>query len=547
MDALLGIDVEEVAKEAKKPEESGAAGTSSDGDNSIAPVEFSSQVVEALAKAEAERMLPGASEADRKAKEKDIAERMNKIVENARKMSDTKMEQEGKAGLDREMNKLSLVLMPDSGISKEDQKKMKEKVFGPNSFYVTSIQSLNNLRAVSMIVNLNSPSASSPELLQGSILVRGNLRAERSEVFDLVCKNLQKEFGDTYTAIMVTDPEEQEEDPRGGPRVAFQITSTAMIQPQKTATWQYGLAALLGVFTLATCFQLGLVANVSALPQEVIDFVQQPEALKGVVPIEVEDYDPIPYFLSALPIALAVLGQQTVHEVAHRVVASTKKIKLGAPILLPNAQVGCFGAITQLKSLVRNRTDLFDVAAAGPAAGAAVSAALFVAGLALSQGNSEGLLPVPAGLLQGSLALGSVAHLVLGDALNTTSTISVHPLLIAGWCGLVSSALNCLPVGCLDGGRITMAAFGRNLLSLTSFFTYVGLGLGFLGSSLALPFGVFVLICQRNPEKNLQDTVSPPSNSRQVAAAVMISTAILILLPMLPGSETLGAGGGLNL
>jgi len=48
------------------------------------------------------------------------------------------------------------------------------------------------------------------------------------------------------------------------------------------------------------------------------------------------------------------------------------------------------------------------------------------------------------------------------------------------------------------------AAFGRNLLSLSSFFTYVGLGLGFLGSSLALPFGVFVLICQRNPEKNLQ-------------------------------------------
>lgn len=45
----------------------------------------------------------------------------------------------------------------------------------------------------------------------------------------------------------------------------------------------------------------------------------------------------------------------------------------------------------------------------------------------------------------------------------------------------------------------------------------------------------------------LQDTVSPPSNSRQVAAAVIISTAILILLPMLPGSETLGAGGGLNL
>lgn len=60
--------------------------------------------------------------------------------------------------------------------------------------------------------------------------------------------------------------------------------------------------------------------------QEVIDFVQQPENLKGAVPIEVEDYDPIPYFLSALPITLAVLGAQSAHEVAHRVVASSKKV-----------------------------------------------------------------------------------------------------------------------------------------------------------------------------------------------------------------------------
>ena len=48
----------------------------SDSDSKSGSVEFSSQVVEALAKAEAERMMPGASEADRKAKEKDIADRM---------------------------------------------------------------------------------------------------------------------------------------------------------------------------------------------------------------------------------------------------------------------------------------------------------------------------------------------------------------------------------------------------------------------------------------------------------------------------------------
>lgn len=33
------------------------------------------------------------------------------------------------------------------------------------------------------------------------------------------------------------------------------------------------------------------------------------------------------------------------------------------------------------------------------------------------------------------------------------ATVPIHPLVIAGWCGLTTSAFNMLPVGCLDGGR----------------------------------------------------------------------------------------------
>lgn len=85
----------------------------------------------------------------------------------------------------------------------------------------------------------------------------------------LRCENLPTlaDSGDAYTAIMVTDPEAEDEDPRGGPRVAFQITSSAIIQPAKTSGWQWGLAFVLGVLTIATAFQLGLVANVSMLPK----------------------------------------------------------------------------------------------------------------------------------------------------------------------------------------------------------------------------------------------------------------------------------------
>lgn len=64
--------------------------------------------------------------------------------------------------------------------------------------------------------------------------------------------------------------------------------------------------------------------------------------------------------------------------------ALVMQIKLGPPLFVPNGQVGTFGALSQIKSLVRNRTDLFDLGFSRPAAAAAVSAAVFLVGLVLS-------------------------------------------------------------------------------------------------------------------------------------------------------------------
>ncbi len=63
---------------------------------------------------------------------------------------------------------------------------------------------------------------------------------------------------------------------------------------------------------------------------------------------------------------------------------------------------------------------------------------------------------MPGALFQGSLALGSIVQGALGVA-RAGGTLAVHPFLIAGWAGLVSTALNLLPVGSIDGGRITQA------------------------------------------------------------------------------------------
>ena len=146
-------------------------------------------------------------------------------------------------------------------------------------------------------------------------------------------------------------------------------------------------------------------------------------------------------------------------------------------------------------------------------------------------------------MFRGVLCLCTGTVLALGPDALSEPVWAIGPLVIAGWCGLLTNALNLLPVGCLDGGRMVQAAYGRQALSLASFFTYVGLGLGLLGSSLSLPFGLYVLICQRSAERYIQDSVTPVSSGKQSATAVAVLTAVLVLLPMAPEvAQSVGVG-----
>lgn len=155
---------------------------------------------------------------------------------------------------------------------------------------------------------------------------------------------------------------------------------------------------------------------------------------------------------------------------------------------------------------------------------------------------------MPTQLFQGSLLLGTATRVALGEAAMARADVMISPLVIAGWCGLITTSLNLLPVGNLDGGRMVQAAFGSQALSLSSFFTYVGLGLGLLGSSLSLPFGLYVLICQRSAEKYIKDNVTGVAGAKQTATAVAVLTAILILVPMAPElAQSVGVGPTPNL
>ncbi|XP_043719538.1 probable zinc metalloprotease EGY1, chloroplastic isoform X2 [Telopea speciosissima] len=110
-------------------------------------------------------------------------------------------------------------------------------------------------------------------------------------------------------------------------------------------------------------------------------------------------------------------------------------------------------------------------------------------------------------------------------------------------CGLTTSAFNMLPVGCLDGGRAVQGAFGKNALIGFGLTTYTLLGLGVLGGPLSLPWGLYVLICQRTLEKPCLNDVSEVGTWRRTALIVAILLVVLTLLPLWDElAEELGIG-----
>lgn len=59
-----------------------------------------------------------------------------------------------------------------------------------------------------------------------------------------------------------------------------------------------------------------------------------------------------------------------------------------------------------------------------------------------------------------------IAKLLLGDVLKEGNQISLNPLVVWAWTGLLINAINSIPAGELDGGRIALSIWGRKVIVL---------------------------------------------------------------------------------
>lgn len=166
----------------------------------------------------------------------------------------------------------------------------------------------------------------------------------------------------------------------------------------------------------------------------------------------------------ALPLML-ILG---LHELAHYVLARHHHVEASLPFFIPVPPpfilFGTFGAFISLREPIPNKKALLDIGAAGPLAGFAVAIPVTLFGLSLSAHAPVLSLancgPTVFGQSYGNFGIGPSAFWYLLTLLFPFGITNLHPVALAGWVGLLVTAINLLPAGQLDGGHVFRALLG---------------------------------------------------------------------------------------
>ena len=358
-----------------------------------------------------------------------------------------------------------------------------------------------DLKLLQAIFSIDTFYATETIPYQEGVIFKGNMRGtDPEEVYSRLAAGLKERLGDRYRLFFVESPEEKP--------VAIVLPSSN--DPQPTTVAQKILAVVLLIATLATTLEaIGLLFN--------FDFYSTPER-----------------FGEIFPLALGIWTIFAAHELGHWWQAKRHKVRLSLPFFIPSWQIGSFGAITRFESLVPNRTALFDISFAGPAVGGIVSLLMLIVGLLLSDQGS--VFQVPVQFFQGSILVGTLARVFMGAALKE-NLVGIDPLTILGWLGLLVTALNLMPAGQLDGGRVVQAIYGRKTARRTTIATLVVLGIIALvnpANPIVLYWAIVILFLQRGLERPSLNEITELNDTRAILGLLALFLMVAVLIPFTP-------------
>ena len=344
---------------------------------------------------------------------------------------------------------------------------------------------------------------------QEGAIFRGNLRGDADISHNRMSGKLQEQLGGKYRLFLVESPEEK-------PVV---VVLPSKNDPRPATLAQKNLALVLLVSTVVTSLEAsGLLLGFDL-------------------------FSSWNRYQEAIPLSLGLWSVLVAHELGHLWAARRHDVRLSLPYFLPTWQIGSFGAITRFESLLPNRTALCDIALAGPALGGLISLLFLVLGMTLSHPGS--IFQLPTEFFQASVLVGSLAKVIFGSQLQET-IIDVHPLVVVGWLGLVITALNLMPAGQLDGGRIVQSIYGRKIARRTTVATLIVLGLITLanpGNPIPLYWAILIIFLQRDLERPALNELTEPDDTRAAWSLLALFLMLATLIPLTPSlAGSLGIG-----
>ena len=278
------------------------------------------------------------------------------------------------------------------------------------------------------------------------------------------------------------------------------------------------------------------------------------------------------HILSGWPFALSMLGILFAHEMGHYLMCRFYKVPATLPFFIPApflSPLGTFGAFIAMRGIPKNKRVLFDVGIAGPLAGLVIAIPVLFIGLFLSDVGPIGhAAPGTMGMLEGnSLFYLFSKYMVFGKLLPEPVSlgglspamywlryfftaqpipfngddVQLHMVALAGWAGLLVTALNLVPVGTLDGGHVAYGLFGEKARRIFPVAIGVLIALSFLPSLLTFSLGafnyswllwVFILFWLGNVRTQPLDDITPLDGKRRALGFFMLLVFILLFTPI---------------
>jgi len=265
----------------------------------------------------------------------------------------------------------------------------------------------------------------------------------------------------------------------------------------------------------------------------------------------INDADGLSWFTDKVYFAMVpMFGIQLLHEVGHFIAAKSNKMELGAPTLLPFWSLPFMGAKTDLLTSPPNRNALFDVGVAGPLTGLLASLACLAWGLdltATADASAMQYFPsLPVSLLQTSSLGGTMVDFFLGGGAvgaenrfitmqDPATLVTVHPLVVASFISLLLNAIALLPLGSTDGGRMSLAIFGRFGHTLVGAVAWVAILVAAFGMEQGeVLLGAWLVnnVVQNDMEIPCRDEIEEVSIPRLLAAVSIWFVTVLAVTPL---------------